>query len=74
MSKRGLIPLKQIKQWLDGANRGTSLVYHRGPSFFNEDDKPAVAKAFWQLYEQGAVLLTQRRVEEGVYEYIATRC
>lgn len=63
----------QVRWWVENAKPGQSIVYHSGPSFFSEDQKPTVCKAFWQLYEQGAVSLTQRKIGHAEYEYIATR-
>ena len=66
--------LAHVKWWVHHSSPGDHTVYHIGPSFFNEADRPTIARAFSQLAEQGAVLLTQRRVAPERYEYIATRC
>ena len=76
MSKKNEAPtlVRGLKWWLDSSSPGDSTIYHTGKSFFDEAARPPIAKAFWQLAEQGAVLLTQRRVSPERYEYIATRC
>lgn len=62
---------------------GSKLVYHTG--FLAEDrgetgkKTPAqtavhkTANAFWEMHRNGAVALVQRRLEPGLYEYIAIR-
>ena len=32
----------------------------------------SIALDAWELYESGRVLLTQRRISSGVYEYLVT--
>lgn len=62
---------------------GASLVYYSGllskdrgghgrkrPGEVTVDETANIA---WKLYEKGVVLLTQRRLGEDDYEYIATR-
>ncbi|HEY2533040.1 MAG TPA: hypothetical protein VGJ20_34780 [Xanthobacteraceae bacterium] len=62
--------------WLDGASR--RLVYHRG--FLSRDWEPisdeahilaALAASVRRAADKGLVVLFQRRVGEGVYEYSA---
>jgi len=53
---------------------GSSAVYHTGFLVKDRELSKAVAATAalaWQLAEAGHLLLTQRRVGEGTFEYIA---
>lgn len=76
-------------EWLSEARRGDSFVYHQGfiandrevalsegNSKLSRDERKRVwreARDAWMAYEGRQVCLTQRRLGEGRYDYIATR-
>jgi hypothetical protein len=70
-----------LKWWLDYSKPGDEIIYHKGDNLYiyNEStglvEKREMARAMLQLYNQGAVTLTQRKIsdEPAVFEYIAKR-
>lgn len=68
--------MTEFREWLRRARRGHVFVYHIGmlPNDRERDwEVDQVAQEAWSVAEAGEVLLTQRRLESGKYEYIATR-
>ena len=73
--------MSYLKWWLDHSKPGCEIVYHRGENLFVYNPKTGLAekvdmaRAMMQLYQQGAVTLTQRKLskEPVVFEYVATR-
>jgi len=54
------------------ADPGDEIVYHKGfHCVDNMGRKIPVAKAAWQAYERGDVLLYQRRIAEDFLHYVA---
>jgi hypothetical protein len=71
-----------LREFVRIAKPKQACIYHSGfllvdrvPSFDNEAwcVVREVADAAWQLYEEGKIVLTQRRLADDKYEYIATR-
>lgn len=67
-----------FEHWLTGAPAGQSWCYHQGylavdREQFGGSEVAALAQRAWRASEEGFVLLTQRRLGEGSYEYLATR-
>lgn len=55
---------------------GGSVVYHMGMLAVDREASEEVketANIAWKLYENGAVLLTQRKIAPMNYQYIATK-
>jgi hypothetical protein len=66
------ISVERFKNWLTGAQKGSSIVYHVGPHAFGD-----VCHEAWRAHECNLVCLTQRAVMTSTglrkFEYIATR-
>lgn len=70
-------------KWLRLAHKGDATVYYRGlllrerVEYYDGQGrriKPLadfMAERAWEAYKKGLVHLVQRKVEEGIYEYIA---
>lgn len=58
----------QLYAWVTSARPGETIIYHCGPFLSG-----AVARLAYHYYESGLVLLTQRRVGNSNFAYIATR-
>jgi hypothetical protein len=63
--------------WLWTSEIGDTLVYFQGNLAASRQRHPQIdagAKALWQGYMDGLIHLTQRRLSDTGYDYIATRC
>jgi hypothetical protein len=61
----------------DVKDMGTTVCYHAGFIMKDRHKDPkvdAIAHDAWALYEAGRVLLTQRKIKDGLYEYLVTSC
>lgn len=73
--------VEKIKDWLTWSNIGDKFIYYRGflAGDMKEEDPKVVRLAkriqevVNELYETGTVTLTQRKVDEESYEYIAIK-
>lgn len=73
--------VEKIKDWLTWSNIGDKFIYYRGflAGDMKEEDPKVVRLAkriqevVNELYETKEVTLTQRKVDEESYEYIAIR-
>jgi hypothetical protein len=71
----------KIKDWLEWSKIGDKFIYYRGflAGDMKEEDPKVVRLAIRiqevvnELYETKTVTLTQRKVDEESYEYIAIR-
>jgi hypothetical protein len=75
----------QLKEFVRTAKTRQSCIYHSGFLLVDREPSPdqphddkwcalrELAEAAWQLYEEGKIVLTQRRLADDKYEYIATR-
>lgn len=50
--------------------KGTWIIYHEGPCLHNVS-RLKVGRAAWDAYRAGKACLCQKRVSDGVYQYIA---
>ncbi len=73
--------LSVFASWLSRQRKGEQFIYHVGLGIVNVESgiRNAIGDAAWKAYEDGLVLLTQRRTSKkiknvyGTFEYIATR-
>lgn len=73
--------VEKIKDWLTWSKQGDKFIYYRGflAGDMKEEDPKVVRLAkriqevVNELYETKEVTLTQRKVDEESYEYIAIR-
>ncbi len=77
-----LLRLAAFTEWLDNADHGDVLIYHKGYLVVDRGDvtgdhpvEPyhSIALAAMQAKRNGLVLLTQRKRAPYAYDYIATR-
>ena len=64
-----------VQTWRHQATAGEALVYHTG--FLTNDrtnsaEVDRVGNDAWSLAERGRVCLTQRKIKDGCYDYVAT--
>lgn len=83
--KYGASPVPEFTAWLNDAMRAEPLVYHIGMIAFDRVQKlfkgltpealeaAAISNAAMIAWERGLVELTQKRVGENVFDYIATK-
>ena len=67
---------REFLQWLNTSQPGDRLTYHLGNLAFDRDHDikiDVVGTAAWGAHQADKVTLTQRRVEEKVCAYVATR-
>lgn len=70
------ISINDFEHWLSNSKPGSSIVYHQGflaQDVLYVDGLVEMRRATWRAYEEGLVILTQRR-KSGQAEYIAQRC
>lgn len=77
--------IKDFRRWYRDADRKSSVIYHTGfiledrwsvggdPLAFHANELADYTDQVYESYLRGHVLLTQRKLDHGVYEYIATR-
>lgn len=75
----------QLKEFVRTAKPRQSCIYHSGFLLVDREPSPdqphddkwcalrELAEAAWQLYEDGKINLTQRRLGGGKFEYLAVR-
>lgn len=65
-----------LNLWIDNANKGDTLTYFTGNLMGDRNMRDKVAcsigNAAWAAYMRGKVLLTQCRVDSGVFAYKLT--
>lgn len=66
--------IKQFTKWIKSKNRHP-YIYHVGCLFWsnNSHKEFPLAKAAWDAYKNGSVLLVQRKCAIGKYKYIAIK-
>jgi hypothetical protein len=63
-----------VQSWRHQATVGEALVYHTGylaSDRLRSAEVDRVASDAWSLAERGRVCLTQRKIEDGRYDYLA---
>jgi len=82
-----MIDLEAFGKFLDTAQAGERLTYHRGRLAYDRADRGGVsdadrdaareinkvANAIWEAAQAGQVVLTQHRVDPSACEYFVTR-
>lgn len=67
--------MKEFDDQLARAEKGDEIVYHRGfhclDPRVDHPKRNEAAKAAWQAYLRGDVVLYQRRIREGLLHYCA---
>ena len=64
-----------IGEWREKAATGAKIIYYRGfiaPDRIGKSEIDWIAAEAWRLAEQGLVALTQRKISDRLYEYVAT--
>jgi hypothetical protein len=75
-------PIANFNNWLNTSVSGAKYTYHTG--FLCKDRDPEikfqgykevneVANLAWKLYEKGVVTLTQRKLADNHYQYLAVK-
>lgn len=82
------IDADKFHDWLDRAKPGAKLLYHRGELAYQREgivtinhrlhhvyNEPlhSLAEAVWRAYRRNRVVLTQKRVDYGQFDYYATK-
>lgn len=68
--------LDQFRDWVFSAPRGDRCLYHIGQLLVDQEERPGL-KALGDyaalMSDYGAVVITQKRIEAGMYQYFAAR-
>lgn len=68
--------LDQFRDWMFSAARGERCLYHIGQMLVDQEERPdlkLLGDYVVLMSEFGALVITQRRVGEGLYQYFAAR-
>ena len=68
--------LPQLRDWIFGSEVGEKCIYHIGQILVDQKDRKSlrgIADYAALMSDYGAVLLNQKRVEAGMYQYFASR-
>ena len=69
--------VEQFRRWLFLAAQGERCLYHIGQMLIDQEDRPVSLKPIGDyaaiMAEYRAVILTQKRTDEGIYQYFAVR-
>ena len=68
--------LPQLRDWMFGAESGEKCIYHIGQILVDQKDRHSlkgIADYAALMSDYGAILLNQKRVESGLYQYFASR-
>lgn len=68
--------MDQFKDWMFSAPQGDRCLYHIGQMLTDQEDRPhlkVLGDYAALMSEFGAVVITQRRVDDGLYQYFAAR-
>lgn len=73
--------VEKVENWLNWSKKGEKMTYYKGFLAGDMKDKDRakvrlaqrIQELTNQYYESKVITLTQRKVEEGKYEYIAIR-
>lgn len=63
--------LERLRKWLEEAEVGDRIMYMQADW---SGRKPEIRDLMMEAAEAGNVVLTQKRLGDGVYNYFATRC
>jgi hypothetical protein len=66
---------EEFTAWFMQAKPNDSIIYYTGFMAMNDKDEPvqALKKQVERAYDSGVVIVTQRRLGLGNYQYIATK-
>ena len=75
-------PIANFNNWLNTSVAGSKYTYHTG--FLCKDRDPEIkfqgykdvneiANMAWKLYEKGLITLTQRKIADNHYQYLAVK-
>lgn len=68
--------LPQLRDWMFTAESSEKCIYHIGQILVDQHDRPSlkgIADYAALMSDYGAILLNQKRVEAGLYQYFASR-